>query len=867
MFKPYSYQEQVLCHLLSGRSVILQAPTGAGKTAAALWPFLHAFRHDVRVPFPPQAIYSVPMRVLANQFFEEYRSLTHGLQLRENLTLTIQTGEHPMDPEFHGDLVFATLDQTLSSLLGVPYSLGTGRYNLNVAAVVGSYLVFDEFHLFPYQATRTLFHLLQHLRPVTPFVLMTATFSETLLKVLGNALGAEVVVVSEKEARDIASRGGQPPKRRVFYVRETPLTDPGAVRAVLEGHRRRTLVVLNTVDRAQDVYRALVEADARPVPFGAWVDEATYRDLAQDAHPQEKLRNLVRQLRQRLLEEGDGRPWVMLLHSRFSRGHRLLKEVLLRHLWGPEGLQAEQPSLIVVATQVVEVGLDISAETLHTELAPAAAVLQRAGRCARYPGEQGEVYVYPVPPDSQGNPNYAPYGLTKMEQHTVEATWEAFRDHNGQEVDFATEQAIVNQAHQEQDKALVRSLQESAAEVWEGITAALTGGEPGLRTELIRDTLTSRTVLVYDAPETDDKPPFGLEGFSLHIGTLHGKLRALLELREQLGLDWALRRLKIITDADEETAYRWWNVESPDDLKGAFLLAVHPRLAAYDAELGFRLAELSDGAYQSQPITRPRPPRPDYVSYRLECYHKHIEAMRQALEQGPWKQRFAWLAARLARQLGVDEALLQRALDLVLALHDVGKLQEDWQAWAWDYQRRIGHPLSDNHCLVAHTYSDGSEAHKQAARKARPRKPNHAGEGAHASVPVLFRGLEEDEGLVRAAVTAIARHHSPWVESANGYRLHPRAQEALAEALAKLGAPADLAQHLHRASDAPDLYFYLLEPPESRPGDPTWWEWWLYFALVRTLRLVDGMAVEGSSEQSAVGRPPIADRRLPTADC
>ncbi len=838
---PFPYQKRVLNALLhQGRPVILQAPTGAGKTFAALWPFLHAFRRDVALPFPAQAIYSVPMRVLASQFFEEYRRLTQGLQLREDLTLTIQTGEHPLDPEYHGDLVFATVDQTLSSLLAVPYSLPESRANLNVGAVLGSYLVFDEFHLFPYEATRTLFHLLRHLRPLVPFVLMTATFSRTMLEELAAVLDAHVEVVPPEEAQAIAGRGGLPPKTRRFHTREAPLTE--TPEAVLETHRTRTLAVLNTVDRAQALYQSLLEKGARAVPFGTLIREEEYQKVAQAADPKKEARPLVARLREHLLSQKG--PWVMLLHSRFTRGHRLVKEQLLRELWGPEGLQAEQPSLIVVATQVVEVGLDISAEILHTELAPAAAVLQRAGRCARYPGEVGEVYIYPVPPDGQGNPNYAPYGMTKVERHTVEATWEAFRDRDGEEVDFAAEQAIVNQAHREQDEALVRSLRESAAEVWEGITAALTGGETGLRTELIRDTLSSRTVLVYDAPETDDKPPFGLEGFSLHIGTLHGKLGALLELREQLGLDWALRRLKIITDADEETAYRWWNVESPDDLKGAFLLAVHPRLAAYDAELGFRLAQPSDGGYQSQPIARPKPPRPDYGAYRLECYHEHIAAMRRVFSQGPWERRFGWLATRLARQLGVEETLLRRALDLVLALHDVGKLQEDWQAWAWDYQRRIGHPLPEDHCLVAHTYSDGSEAHKQAARKARPRKPNHAGEGAHASVPVLFRGLEEDEGLVRAAVTAIARHHSPWVEGANGYRLHPRAQEALNAALAELDAPTDLGQHLHRASDAPDLYPYLLEPPESRPGDPTWWEWWLYFALVRHLRIADGLSVE-----------------------
>ncbi len=842
---PYPYQKRVLDVLLNqGHPVILQAPTGAGKTAAALWPFLHAFRHDVAIPFPAQAIYSVPMRVLANQFFEEYRGLTRGLQLREDLALTIQTGEHPLDPEFHGDLVFATLDQTLSSLLGVPYSLGTSRYNLNVAAVVGSYLVFDEFHLFPYQATRTLFHLLQHLRPVTPFVLMTATFSQTLLEALGDALGAKVVVVSEEEARAIAGRGGRPPKRRVFHVRETPLTAPEAIRTVLEAHRQRTLAVLNTVERAQAVYQGLVEAGARPVPFGVWVDEAVYRDLAQDAHPQEKLRNLARRLRQRLLEEGDGRPWVMLLHSRFSRGHRLVKEALLRHLWGPEGLQAEQPSLIVVATQVVEVGLDISAEVLHTELAPAAAVLQRAGRCARYPGEQGEVYVYPVPPDRQGNPNYRPYGQSRIERETVEASWEAFRKRDGAVVDFPEEQAIINEAHARQDEALVQEIREAEGHIWERITATLTGGEIGLRNELIRDTLTSRTVLVYDAPETDEKSPFGLEGFSLYIGTLHGSLEELLALRDDLGLDWALRRLKT-WEEDGEVAFQWLDVNTKEDLQGAFLLAVHPRLAAYDAERGFRLGEVSDGAYRSRPITRPRPSRPDYGAYRLECYHEHIAAMRRVFEQGPWKRRFAWPAARLARILEVPEGHVWQALYLTLALHDVGKLQKEWQAWAWEYQRRIGQPLPEDHCLVAHTYSDGSEEHRQAARAAqrKHKKPNHAGEGAHASVPLAHKALE-DEFLVQAVVTAIARHHSPWVEGANGYRLHPRAQEALAAALEAVGLPSEWAARLHPASKAPDLADYLLDWPEPRGIDEVWWGWWLYFLLVRHLRIADGMAVE-----------------------
>jgi CRISPR/Cas system-associated endonuclease/helicase Cas3 len=50
---------------------------------------------------------------------------------------------------------------------------------------------------------------------------------------------------------------------------------------------------------------------------------------------------------------------------------------------------------VLVATQVVEVGLDISADALLTELAPANALVQRFGRCARW-GGQGSVIVAPT---------------------------------------------------------------------------------------------------------------------------------------------------------------------------------------------------------------------------------------------------------------------------------------------------------------------------------------------------------------------------------------------------------------------------------------------------------------------------------------
>ncbi len=65
--KAYDFQVEVAQHLLFERkSVILQAPTGSGKTWTALFPFLHAWQTNQ--VFPHKCLYAVPLRVLTEQF-------------------------------------------------------------------------------------------------------------------------------------------------------------------------------------------------------------------------------------------------------------------------------------------------------------------------------------------------------------------------------------------------------------------------------------------------------------------------------------------------------------------------------------------------------------------------------------------------------------------------------------------------------------------------------------------------------------------------------------------------------------------------------------------------------------------------------
>jgi CRISPR-associated endonuclease/helicase Cas3 len=127
--------------------------------------------------------------------------------------------------------------------------------------------------------------------------------------------------------------------KRLHRLRASASKDGKDVaRAIWEKHQKgtQTLVVLNTVERAKAIY-----------------DE-------------------LRKLRKR-----SDTPTLLLVHSRFRPAER---EQLNAALQEKGDAAADR---IIVATQVVEAGVDISSRTLVTELAPWASIVQRIGRCNR----------------------------------------------------------------------------------------------------------------------------------------------------------------------------------------------------------------------------------------------------------------------------------------------------------------------------------------------------------------------------------------------------------------------------------------------------------------------------------------------------
>lgn len=887
----YGYQRRVYDALMSGRNVILQAPTGAGKTRAALYPFLENLANygldqrealSAEAPLPLTCRYAVPMRVLASQFEREYQSYItkldekRGTELRRRYTdgldvkvPAIQTGEEPGDRAFESPLTFCTIDQLLSSFIGSPYALGGRQANLNVGAVVGSYLALDEFHLYPLEtgggARTTTLAMLRLLKGLCRFVLMTATFSSRLLDELGVLLDAEVVRVSDEA--DLAEIMGN--RGRSVRVSAEALS----ARAILDAHVAAcsrgvgaSLVVCNTVARAQEVYAQLRMELERAGASGAAEALAGTR--------------------------------TQLLHSRFTQTDRRKKRDRLEDWLGKDrwadGRYLGQ-STIVVATQVVEVGLNISAGVLHTELAPANSVIQRAGRCARFAGQRGEVIVYhplaPVGEGSDGAAVLAELGaLTEDEarkksaqtpylpydRETCDLTWrELVRCCEGS-VDgsapfgFAEEQALIDIAHTDADVRMLEEFRRGDDQIERAIRQSLMTHEMGAGATLIRN-VANVSLMIHDDPGSITTRPYEWDAFALRPGTLLKEWEALWARKEALKLPWAL--MTMLPDAsvreEEENSrephFVWQavSVEGRGQITGALRLVLPSALATYDEELGFRLLLDGTGGSTGWVSQRTEGERKSGRGYggKQGSYVEHISGLKRAYE---WSVRreLMWVGQRLEAELGLAWGSVDEAVRLAIACHDIGKLTRNWQAWAHGWQAalvaRYGeqYATQPGRAFLAKTDRPEDWREERELRSAlRVKRPNHACVGVMAGGRLIASHLLERNGnltgakaLTLATWSAIARHHAPTARAYDAAAWDVGALEAIGRALEVCGLPATaerlalLDLEMQQAGDLPTDYLVAPEFDRDVTGRTPALTTWLGFVLVRALRLCDQRA-------------------------
>jgi len=349
---------------------LVRAPCGRGKTEAALLWFLgrrEAEGLDRLIWTLPTQVTSNAMRErLAGLFGEERVGLYHGrssLEHREQIRARLREreGSVPLDPDPALELEWAREANFWSEVLARPLVVTTADHLLYtfvhgfpqadfaLGMLQGAAVIFDEVHVYDDQMQAEVREATALLRAMgIPHLVMSGTLPDPLIQ----ACRWEEYPLIE-DAPGMARRPFRVLKRErpmIQTAHSPPAVDPDIVARVVEGYRNGLVqfLVVNTVRKAQDLYRQLR-------PF---------------LPPEDRL----------------------CLHSRFAYAHRRAKERRIS-----ERLKGRREPFVLVATQVVEVSLDISADRLFAEIAPLDALAQRGGRVNRGGGApDGLMIVCPV---------------------------------------------------------------------------------------------------------------------------------------------------------------------------------------------------------------------------------------------------------------------------------------------------------------------------------------------------------------------------------------------------------------------------------------------------------------------------------------
>jgi len=364
------------------RDRLIRIPTGLGKTEGGLsaWSYHRLGRGDAA--WPRRLIWCLPMRVLVEQTKEVACDLASKMpnDLRPEVYVAMggeDAGEWFLYPE-RPAIVIGTQDMLLSRALNRGYASGRARWPMEFGLLNQDALwVMDEVQLMDVGlATSAQLQAYRDddrdkaLRPCHTWW-MSATLQPAWLRTVDTDKHHPTWIKEPCTVPPGLRAGGLWDIRKVLVVDAIERDDTGAfARRILAEHAatstgeygKITLVVCNTVDRACRAFDSL-------------------RDLGRIAG-------------------------LELVHSRFRPAER----EDWRNRFLSRAACSRDADRIIVATQVVEAGVDISAGCLITELAPWPSLVQRFGRCARY-GGSGRVIVVDRGRDESAAAPYAPLEL------------------------------------------------------------------------------------------------------------------------------------------------------------------------------------------------------------------------------------------------------------------------------------------------------------------------------------------------------------------------------------------------------------------------------------------------------------------------
>ncbi len=797
-FSPYDYQQKVAELLLSGKNVILSVPTGSGKTFASILPFLYAKQRRI-TNFPNKLIYSLPLRTLANSIYSDLNKVLKGniCEKESSLSslLSIQTGEYCDDPYFEKDIIISTIDQTLSNYLCFPLALSHNQGNMNAGAIVGSYLVFDEFHLLDFGLSMaTTIGMLQRLKNLCRFCIMTATLTDEYIQYICSVLENMEVVSIKKYPNDCLRVQSLVPAigkkvKKTISVCYSPLD----YKIILEQHVNKTIVICNRIETAQQIFR----------------------DLCKDKNESTK---------------------ILCIHSRFFDSDRKSLETKIKEYFGK---YSKQKDVILVATQIIEAGMDISCDLMFTEISPINSFLQRAGRCARFGGEYGRIFVYDVidmaenellnQVQDENNKDeikalknkYLPYS-SDLCQLTLAALskYDYLDEMNSEE--------LVNSVLRDDETNMFNIMSGKQFNI-PIIRKSWVDCDKKHYRETIRD-IQSLDIILIDFNENlnDRIVPSMYETISMYKWSFISKIRQLkkefvddplIAKAEQCAdsvfdFDWKDLNEYYLKEMDESELKFWTDV-----------VFVNNRFFDYNLE-GLIVCENGNG--KESPIKSVRDKTKENIVFKMDTFYQHNKALLNCYNT-EFQPKMTFKFEELNRYW-CEQFDWNKLLQLAIVFHDYGKLNMKWQKPMVDFQY-IKSGGKDFGETIAHTDYNKLVDDQLAKKCGVSQKPSHAGIGASKVYDIM---MDKDfcEEIARAVSCSILKHHNVETEKSASSFIKEGNLIALRTLLTEIGYSFDISPENRESEDLSDLI-----PTKDK-------EWFAYFILVRILRMCDQKATK-----------------------
>lgn len=351
--------------------LLLRAPTGAGKTDAAL---LWASK-QVKAQRADRLIFAMPTRFTANAisvnvskelgqtglYHSSAWSAISDRVKNNKISLSDALNQHKMARCLLSPITVCTIDHLLMSLTMTREDYHLICYNLaNSCVVIDEADFYDDFTLANIQYLLKVLHEWK-----VPVLIMSASLPDSSLS-LYQSTGYKIDSILE-DSHDVNNIRKRFEIKDIIDYNEFKDIDPLIEKCFEIGNG---ILYMNTVDSSIALYKHICSDKKRT---------------------KEEIEN------------------VHLYHSRFTEPDKLKKEKEIINALGKKAWEEGTAKGIIIMTQIGEMSINISSEIMISELCPIDRMIQRTGRLCRFSDDMGSLYI--LIPYRNKTIYPAPYGI------------------------------------------------------------------------------------------------------------------------------------------------------------------------------------------------------------------------------------------------------------------------------------------------------------------------------------------------------------------------------------------------------------------------------------------------------------------------